>query len=170
MRSGRACSRVRSIRSAPTTHRARAQPSGRKADCTARGRAFRRSEHICPRCCITARLRGVPLELLVDRATRGPAQVYGIYPQKGTIAVGSDADLVVVDLDLERVVRAEDLQGMSDFSPFEGKTLRGWPVATVKAGEIVARDGKIVGKPTGRYLVRAPKSSAPDLEWLRRAA
>jgi N-acyl-D-aspartate/D-glutamate deacylase len=43
-------------------------------------------------------------------------------------------------------------------------------VATVKAGEIVARDGKIVGKPTGRYLVRAPKSSAPDLEWLRRAA
>ena len=59
---------------------------------------------------------------------------------------------------------------MSDFSPFEGKTLRGWPVATVKAGEIVARDGKIVGPPTGRYLVRAPKSSAPDLEWLRRAA
>lgn len=115
------------------------------------------------------RLRGVPLEILVDRATRAPAKVYGIYPQKGTIAVGSDADLAIVDPDLERVVRAEDLQGMSDFSPFEGKTLRGWPVATVKAGEIVARNGKIVGKPTGRYLPRQVKAVAPDLEWLRQA-
>jgi dihydropyrimidinase len=115
------------------------------------------------------RLRGIPLELLVDRATRGPAKVYGIYPQKGTIAVGSDADLAIVDLDLERVVRAEDLHGMSDFSPFEGKTLRGWPVATIKAGQIVARDGKIVGKQTGRYLPREARAAAPDLEWLRRA-
>jgi dihydropyrimidinase len=115
------------------------------------------------------RLRGIPLELLVDRATRGPAKVYGIYPQKGTIAVGSDADLAIVDLDLERVVRAEDLHGMSDFSPFEGKTLRGWPVGTIKAGQIVARDGKIVGKQTGRYLPRGARAAAPDLEWLRRA-
>jgi len=115
------------------------------------------------------RLRGIPLELLVDRATRGPARVYGIYPKKGTIAVGSDADLAIVDLDLERVVRAEDLQGMSDFSPFEGKKLRGWPVATVKAGQIVARDGKIVGKQTGRYLPRAATNVPPDVEWLRRA-
>lgn len=115
------------------------------------------------------RLRGVPLEILVDRATRAPAKVYGIYPRKGTIAVGSDADLAIVDLDLERVVRAEDLKGMSDFSPFEGKQLRGWPVATIKGGQIVARDGEIVGKPTGRYLPRGASSAAPDVEWLRRA-
>jgi N-acyl-D-aspartate/D-glutamate deacylase len=95
------------------------------------------------------RMRGVPLEILVERATRSPALVYGIYPQKGTIAVGSDADLVIVDLEQERVVRAEDLQGMSDFSPFEGKRLRGWPVATIKGGQIVARDGKIVAKANG---------------------
>jgi dihydroorotase-like cyclic amidohydrolase len=44
---------------------------------------------------------------------------------------------------------------MSDFSPFEGKTLRGWPVATIKAGKVVARDGEIVGPATGRYLARA---------------
>ena len=64
-------------------------------------------------------------------------------------------------------VRAEDLQGMSDFSPFEGKKLRGWPVATIKAGQIVARDGKIVAKPTGRYLPRLATDVAPNLEWLR---
>jgi dihydropyrimidinase len=116
------------------------------------------------------RLRGVPLELLVDRATRAPARVYGIYPKKGTIAVGSDADLAIIDLDLERVVDAQYLQGMSDFSPFEGKTLRGWPVATIKAGQIVARDGKIVGKPTGRYLPRVATNVAPDVEWIRRVA
>ena len=112
------------------------------------------------------RAHGVPLETLVDRACRAPAAVYGIYPRKGTIAVGSDADLAIVDLDAERVVRAEDLQGMSDFSPFEGKRLRGWPVATVKGGQIVARDGKITGAPTGRYIPR----QAPAAERSERAA
>jgi dihydroorotase-like cyclic amidohydrolase len=103
------------------------------------------------------RERGVPLEILVERATRAPAIIYGIYPRKGTIAVGSDADLVIVDLDAERVVSAQDLKGMSDFSPFEGKRLRGWPVATIKAGTIVARDGEIVGTPSGRYIPRQRK-------------
>jgi dihydroorotase-like cyclic amidohydrolase len=106
-------------------------------------------------------LRGVPLELLVEGACRRPAQIYGVYPRKGTIAVGSDADLVVVDLDLERVVDAEFLQGMSDFSPFEGKRMRGWPVATVKGGRVVARNGEIVAKPSGRYLPRFPAAAAP---------
>src|SRR5262245_22738864 len=114
------------------------------------------------------RMRGVPLELLIERATRSPALVYGIYPQKGTIAVGSDADLVIVDLEQERVVSAKDLQGMSDFSPFEGKRLRGWPVATIKGGKIVARDGKIVAKANGRYLPRK-SGPAPQLEWFASA-
>lgn len=114
------------------------------------------------------RLRGVPLDRLIDCATRAPARVYGIYPQKGTIAVGSDADLVVVDMELEKVVRAEELLGMSDFSPFEGKRLRGWPIATIKGGEIIARQGKIVGKRNGHYLPRKPQP-AHHLEWFRRA-
>ena len=114
------------------------------------------------------RERGVPLEVLIERATRSPARVYGIYPKKGTIAVGSDADLVVVDLDQERVVRARALQGMSDFSPFEGKRLRGWPVATIKGGKIVARDGKIVAEPNGRYLPRRP-APAQQFEWFKSA-
>jgi len=101
------------------------------------------------------RLHGIPLERLVDMATRKPAQTYGLYPRKGTIAPGSDADLVIVDLDRERVVRPAELRGMSDFSPFEGKVLRGWPVATIKAGQIVARDGDIVAPPGGRYLPRS---------------
>ena len=152
-------------------------------DNTSRGRASKRPEgglhgsrpglpalgtHL-PALLHYGRLRGIPLDVLVERATRSPARVYGIYPQKGTIAVGSDADLAVVDLELERIVRAEDLQGMSDFSPFEGKTLRGWPVATIKGGRIIARDGKIVAKANGRYLHRKP-APAQHFEWFGRAA
>ena len=152
-------------------------------DNTSRGRASKRPEaglhgsrpglpalgtHL-PALLHYGRLRGIPLDVLVERATRSPARVYGIYPQKGTIAIGSDADLAVVDLDLERVVRAEDLQGMSDFSPFEGKTLRGWPVATIKGGKIIARDGKIVAKANGRYLHRKP-APARHFEWFGRSA
>ncbi len=113
------------------------------------------------------RVRGVPLEILIERATRSPARVYGIYPRKGTIAIGSDADLVVVDLEEERLVRARDLRGMSDFSPFEGKRLRGWPVATIKGGKIVARDGKITTEPSGRYLSREP-APAQQFEWFNK--
>ena len=112
------------------------------------------------------RQRGVPLEKLIDPCTRQPAKLYGIYPQKGTIAVGSDADLVVVDLDLEKEVQPEILRGMSDFSPFEGKKLRGWPVATIKNGKIAARDGDVVAEASGRYLPRPARSSAPDVYWL----
>jgi dihydroorotase-like cyclic amidohydrolase len=112
-------------------------------------------------------LRGVPLETLIDPCTRQPAKVYGIYPQKGTIAVGSDADLVVVDLDLEKTVTPKLLKGMSDFSPFEGKTLRGWPVATIKGGRVAARDGDVVGPAEGRYLPRPARNVAPALNWLQ---
>jgi hypothetical protein len=53
---------------------------------------------------------------------------------------------------------------MSDFSPFEGKKLRGWPVATIKAGKIIALDGKITAKPNGRYLPRTP-GPAQQFPW-----
>ena len=113
------------------------------------------------------RLRGVPLETLVDHCTRQPAKVYGIYPQKGTIAIGSDADLVIVDPDLEKEVQPGLLKGMSDFSPFEGKKLRGWPVATIKGGRIAARDGDVLAPATGRYLPRRAHNEPPALDWLR---
>ena len=99
---------------------------------------------------------------------RGFQIFFGTSVHVAAVAVGSDADLVVVDLELEKVVRAVDLQGMSDFSPFEGKALKGWPVATIKAGKIIARDGKIVGKANGRYLPRKP-APAKQFEWFRSA-
>jgi dihydropyrimidinase len=99
--------------------------------------------------------RGVPLETILTKATANPAKIFGIYPQKGTIAVGSDADITILDLNLERKVRSDELFSYGDFSLYEGKVLKGWPAAVVKGGKVAYKDGKIIVEPgTGSYLRR----------------
>jgi dihydropyrimidinase len=72
-----------------------------------------------------------------------------------------DADLVVVDLELERTVDAAMLGSAGDFSIYEGRTLRGWPVLTVCRGCVVMRDGELVGREGhGRYLRRGVRERA----------
>jgi dihydropyrimidinase len=74
---------------------------------------------------------------------------------KGRIEVGADADLVLVDLERERLVKAEMLASASDFSVFENRILRGWPQLVISRGEVVARDGRLQAEPgRGRYLRR----------------
>jgi len=70
--------------------------------------------------------------------------------------VGSDADLVVVDLDKERVVKAEEFYSFADFSLWEGRKLRGWPVVTIKGGVVAVEDNQIKVEPgIGKYLPRS---------------
>ena len=85
----------------------------------------------------------LPIEKLVPLMTMNPAKIFGVYPRKGTIMPGSDADIVLVDLREEQVVRPDALLSRSDFSIFQGKRLRGWPVATIKGGHIAAWEGKL---------------------------
>ncbi|KUO42203.1 MAG: hypothetical protein APU95_05420 [Hadesarchaea archaeon YNP_N21] len=97
----------------------------------------------------------ISMEKLVEVCCHNPAKVLGIHPQKGTIAVGSDADLVIVDLDESRRVKVENLHTASDFTPYEGRELKGWPVLTMVGGNIVMEDGEITGKPgVGKYIPR----------------
>ncbi|MBW2608868.1 MAG: amidohydrolase family protein [Deltaproteobacteria bacterium] len=99
--------------------------------------------------------RNIPLETILTRATINPARIYGIYPQKGTISIGSDADLVVLDLEKERTVKSDELFSYSDFSIYEGKTLKGWPSVVVKGGQVAYKDGEIIVEPgCGSYLRR----------------
>jgi|Deesub1362A_J573_1020465.scaffolds.fasta_scaffold00338_14 dihydropyrimidinase len=99
--------------------------------------------------------RNIELTALVEKATRDPARIFGLYPNKGTIAVGSDADLVIVDLDKERKVNHEELHSYSDFSLLDGRILKGWPVMTIKSGEIAVEDNQVlVKKGNGKYLRR----------------
>jgi allantoinase len=82
-----------------------------------------------------------------------PAKIFGIYPRKGVIARGADADLVVVDLKLKRKVRAEELHYKVGWTPYEGWRVRGWPILTVSKGEVVFEDGQLLGKSgSARFL------------------
>jgi dihydropyrimidinase len=100
--------------------------------------------------------RKVPLETIISRATVNPAKIYGLYPQKGSISTGSDADLVVLDLDKEWTVRSKDLFSYGDYSLYEGKTMKGWPSVVVKSGKVAYQDGKILTQPgSGTYLRRS---------------
>ena len=85
-----------------------------------------------------------------------PARAFDLYPRKGALRVGSDADLALVDLDLRRAVDAATQHGWSDFSAYEGLELVGWPTLTMLRGRVIMRDGVPIGPPTGRYLARQP--------------
>ena len=82
-----------------------------------------------------------------------PARMYGLYGRKGAIAVGSDADLTLVDLDRRDTVRAADMENKVRLTPFEGTECRGWPLLTLVRGTVVAQGGKVIGAPgLGRFL------------------
>ncbi|MBL8567690.1 MAG: dihydropyrimidinase [Phreatobacter sp.] len=83
------------------------------------------------------------------------AKMYGLYPKKGTIAVGTDADIVLWDPNRKETIRQEILHHGSDYTPWEGFAVTGWPVMTIAKGRTVVEDGKIVGKPgDGGYIAR----------------
>lgn len=94
------------------------------------------------------------LETLVPLMTMNPAKIFGVYPRKGTLMPGSDADLVLVDLNRQHTVRPEELLSRSDFSLFQGKTLHGWPCATIKDGKIVAWQGRLVDDSVRGHVLR----------------
>ena len=99
--------------------------------------------------------RGLPLGRVAQVMAESPAKIFGLHPKKGTIAEGSDADLVLVDLEAEHTVGDEATAPHSDFSIFKGMTFQGWPVMTISRGEIIARHGKLTSAPgRGRYLRR----------------
>jgi dihydropyrimidinase len=94
------------------------------------------------------------LERMVDLISTKPAQIFGMYPKKGTIRKGSDADLVILNFK-RKVLRASELHYKVGWTPYEGITLRGYPIMTISRGEIVCDGGEILGRPgRGRYLPR----------------
>lgn len=97
--------------------------------------------------------RGMALAKIAEITSYNPARIFHLFPQKGTLQVGSDADLCILDLSLSKVVHHQDLRSYSDFSLFEGWALKGWPVMTMVRGQVVMKDGQIIGSPGyGRFI------------------
>lgn len=85
-----------------------------------------------------ARRREFPLELLVEKIAANPARIFGLYPRKGTILPGSDADLIVLDPNRTRTVSAELAGSRADYALHEGRAMTGWPATVIKNGRILA--------------------------------
>lgn len=84
-----------------------------------------------------------------------PAKIFGLYPMKGAIQIGSDADLTIVDMELKQKFTKEMIQSKSGWSIFEGDTFKGWPVQTIVRGKTVMKNGTITGKPgQGKFITR----------------
>ncbi|MEK6962759.1 MAG: dihydroorotase family protein [Thermoproteota archaeon] len=98
----------------------------------------------------------ITLQKLVQLTSTNAAKIFGMYPKKGTIENGSDADITMVDLKKEMRVRSELFGGFSDYIVYEGWTLTGWPVKTILRGEIVAEDLQVVGKAGFGKLIKRP--------------
>jgi dihydroorotase-like cyclic amidohydrolase len=96
----------------------------------------------------------ISLARLVEILSTNPAKHYGLYPKKGSLQIGADADLTIIDLEKEWEIRAANMHNKAKYTSFEGIQLKGKPVKTIVRGHVVYDDG-IVGKPGyGMFIKR----------------
>jgi dihydropyrimidinase len=106
----------------------------------------------------------ISLNRFVDLCSTTPAKMFGLFPRKGTIAVGSDADLVVFDPDADRTLSAKTLHMRVDYNPYEGTRVKGAPSIVISNGSVIIEDGRFVGKKgAGRFLKRGPSLALAGL-------
>ena len=97
----------------------------------------------------------ININKFVEVCSTNPAKIFGIYPKKGTIAIGSDADIVIIDPNKEVILSSKDLHSNVDYSAYEGIKVKGYPIMTILRGKIIVRDNKFIGeKGDGMYLKR----------------
>ena len=109
--------------------------------------------------------RRMSLERFVAVTSENAAKILGFYPKKGALAPGSDADIVLIDPDIKKTLAKSDFH-VSDYSPWEGWSVNGWPVTTILRGKVMVADGKLHGDPKDGRLV----SRKIDPAVLRRAS
>ena len=103
----------------------------------------------------------ISVERFVAVTSTNPAKLFGMYPRKGTIAIGSDADVVLWDPDETRTIRDGDMLSNTGYSTYAGWEVTGWPTMTVRRGEIVYRNGRITAEAGSGQLVHRGRWQAP---------
>lgn len=101
----------------------------------------------------------ITLPQLANMTSLNTARIFGMYPQKGALQKGSDADIVLVDLKKEAKVSAQEIDGFSDYNVYEGWNLKGWPVKTLVRGSVIVEDSKVLAKPGHGKFIPRPVSS-----------
>ena len=105
----------------------------------------------------TAELQGrITLNRMVELLATNPAKLFGLYPRKGTLAVGSDADVVVFDLEKRVTIPASTHHSRSDYNLFEGTEVQGSPDTVLLRGNVLVENDELVAKPgIGQFVKRA---------------
>jgi dihydropyrimidinase len=102
----------------------------------------------------------ISLERFVALTSTNPAKLYGLYPQKGALVIGADADITLWDPTRTDTIRQENLHHGSDYTPYEGMEITGWPVRTILRGQTIVVDGQVVAsKGQGAYQTRGTSSA-----------
>jgi dihydropyrimidinase len=96
----------------------------------------------------------ISLGQFVQVMSTNAAKLFGVFPRKGTIAVGSDADLTLFAPNLTMAIEAGMYKSKSDYSVYDGWQVTGWPTVTIRRGEIVYRDGQVLGTPGSGQMLR----------------
>ncbi len=105
----------------------------------------------------------ISLNEFVALTSTNAAKIYGLYPKKGSIVVGGDADLAIWDPQWTRTISHEMLHDNMDYTPYEGRQVTGWPTTVISRGRIVVSDGQLhVERGSGEYVQRAPLPVPPD--------
>lgn len=100
----------------------------------------------------------ISLSKFVEVTSTNAAKLFGLFPRKGTIAVGSDADLVIFDPELEQTVERAMLKSNAGHSVFEGWQVTGWPILTMRRGEVAFRDGEMISQPGSGEIISRGKT------------
>ena len=98
--------------------------------------------------------RKISLAAMCRVLAENPARLYGMFPRKGIIAEGADADIVVYDPQADHVIRAEDMVGAADYNPYEGVVTRGSIRQVWLRGKLAVNEGRVLAGPDGKYIRR----------------
>ena len=101
-----------------------------------------------------AHKRNVPLSRIAELVSANPARNFGLFPRKGCISIGADADLTIVDMNLEKPIRAAELLSAQDHTPFEGFVTKGWSTQTIVRGRVMFDNGKVTEEKRGEFIKR----------------
>jgi dihydropyrimidinase len=101
------------------------------------------------------------LEKFVSLTATEPAKIYGLHPKKGDLAIGGDADIAVWDPNRMVTISAAMMHDLTGYSPYEGRTVTGWPITVLNRGRVIIGDSALHAAPgTGRFLPRTAGTAA----------